>query len=398
MVIADATIDRLIGAAESRETEIVSLLCDLIRARSVNPPGDEHRPAKVVEEFLSALGVKVERHEPAPGRTNLIAAVGRSGGKRLLLPLHLDTVPAGDEWGEEAFEPRAEHGTVTGRGAVDDKGPLAAALVAIEILLAEKVELGGELVLIAAADEERGNEMGMAHLVARGLVRGDWALVPDIGHSMTALDIAEKGVCFVEIECRGRAAHGSTPERGANAILALAEMLAEIETWEPEVRHPLLGRATANVGQISGGSAPNMVADRATARVDCRYLPGMTSDDVLGQLRELARRVAARREGVVFDLKVSTDLAPSEVDASNPIVAAVREVAPRITGRTVELIGMGGATFCKSCLAAGVPAVGFGPGSMDAAHTAGESIEVRELVQFAAFTAALASRMLGESA
>jgi acetylornithine deacetylase/succinyl-diaminopimelate desuccinylase-like protein len=76
-------------------------------------------------------------------------------------------------------------------------------------------------------------------------------------------------------------------------------------------------------------------------------------------------------------------------------VAAVREVAPRITGRTVDLIGLGGATFCKSCLAAGVPAVGFGPGSMGAAHSAGESIEVRELVQFAAFTAALAARMLG---
>jgi len=117
----------------------------------------------------------------------------------------------------------------------------------------------------------------------------------------------------------------------------------------------------------------------------------------LVEMAEFQARVEdlAAAEGVVFDLKISTDLPPTEVDASSPIVAAVREVAPRITGRTVDLIGLGGATFCKSCLAAGVPAVGFGPGSMGAAHSAGESIEVRELVQFAAFTAALAARMLG---
>jgi len=393
--VTDADIDRLIAAAESREAKLVGLTCDLIRARSVNPPGDERRPAKVVEAFLEELGVESRKYEADPGRTNLIAAIGRAGGPRLLVPLHLDTVPAGDSWGEEAFEPRAEHGLIVGRGAVDDKGPLAATLVAMEILLADGEPLAGELVLVAAADEERGNQAGMDHLVGEGLIRGDWALVPDIGHSMAALDIAEKGVAFIEIECRGRAAHGSTPEQGVNAVLALAELLAEIEAWAPEERHPLLGRPTANVGEVHGGSAPNMVPDLARAKLDCRYLPGMNAGDVLGQFRELARRVADRREGISFEFRVFTDLAPSEVDASSPIVDAVREIAPKVTGRTVELIGMGGATFCKSCLAAGVPAVGFAPGHEGAAHTAGESVEVRELVQFAAFLAALARHLLG---
>lgn len=395
MAVADAVIHQLVEAAESREAAVVELLCDLIRARSVNPPGDEHRPAGVVESFLQPLGVKPEKHELKPGRTNLIASIGRTGGKRLLVPLHLDTVPAGDSWGEEAFEPRAEHGLVIGRGSVDDKGPLASTLVAMEMLLSAGHRLCGELVLIAAADEECGNAMGMDYLISRGLVRGDWALVPDIGHSMTALDVAEKGVTFIEIECRGRAAHGSTPRKGVNAILALAELLAEIEAWEPETRHPLLGRPTASVGQVSGGSAPNMVADVATAKIDCRYLPGMTAADVIGQIRELAHRVSDRRPGTTFELRTLTEWGPSEVDASSPIVSAVRSLGPRITGRPVELIGMGGATFCKSCLAAGVPAVGFAPGSSEAAHTAGESIEIRQLVQFAAFVAALALDLLG---
>lgn len=398
MPVTDADIDRLISAAESHEAEIVQLTCDLIRARSVNPPGDEGRPAKVVEAFLNELGVESRKYEATPGRTNLIASVGTAGGRRLLVPLHLDTVPAGDSWGDAAFEPCAEHGMIVGRGAVDNKGPLAAVLVAMKILMSESQPLGGELVLIAAADEEHGNQAGMDHLIAEGLIKGDWALVPDIGHSMAALDIAEKGVAFVEIECRGRAAHGSTPEQGANAVLALAELLAEIEAWAPQQRHPLLGRPTANVGELHGGSAPNMVPDLARARVDCRYLPGMSSGDVVDQFQELARRVADRREGISFDFSVSVDWAPSEVDAASPIVAAVREIAPKVTGRTVELIGMGGATFCKACLAAGVPAVGFAPGREGAAHTVGESVEVRELVQFAAFTAALAQHMLGTKA
>ena len=395
MNLADADIKRLVSRAEDRQERLVELTCDLIRAKSVNPPGDEHRPAAVVEKFLKELKVEAARHESKPGRTNLIASIGKKGGRRLLLPLHLDTVPAGAAWGEEAFEPRAEHGLVVGRGAVDDKGPLAAALIGMEILLAEEKKLAGELVLIAAADEECGNTEGIAFLAAEGLLSGDWALVPDIGHSMSALDVAEKGVTFIEIECRGRAAHGSTPREGASAILALAEFMAELEAWEPEARHPLLGRPTVNVGQVSGGSAPNMVPDRAEARIDCRYLPGQTATDLLGEIRELAERVAARREGTSFDFRIITDLAPSEVATDSPLVEAVRGVAPRITGRTVEMIGMGGATFCKECIKEGIPAVGFGPGSAGAAHTAGESVEIRELVEFAAFTAALAIEMLG---
>jgi len=391
----EAEVQRLVEAAARREEQLVRLLCDLIRARSVNPPGDEGRPAAVVEKFLAGLGVKPARYEAEPGRANLIAAVGTPGGKRLVVPVHLDTVPAGDAWGDAAFEPRAEHGLVIGRGAVDDKGPLAAALVAAELLLEGPEKLAGELVIVAAADEECGNEKGMNFLARKGLLRGDWALVPDIGHSMTAADVAEKGVTFVEVECRGRAAHGSTPELGASAVLAMAELFAEIEAWEPAQRHPLPGRPTANVGMVSGGAAPNMVPDRAVARIDCRYLPGMTAGDCLGALQEFGRRVAGRRPGTGFELRQLVDWPPSEVDHSSPIVEAVRSIAPRITGRPVELIGLGGATFCKSCLTAGIPAVGFGPGAAGAAHTSGESVEVRELVQFAAFLAALARHLLG---
>lgn len=446
--------DRMLAAARSREGKLVELACELIRAASVNPPGDESRPAAVVEKFLGNLGVPVKKYEAAPGRTNLIATlpVGgcgpRSAGsrqqratgnpqpatgncRRLLVPLHLDTVPPGDGWGaQDPFNARAEHGVIVGRGATDDKGPLAAALVAMEILLAEESPLAGELVLIAAADEERGNALGMDWLLRQDLIPGAvpssqlsvpggtavpgsaraksvsgnlepgtgnccWALVPDIGHSLGAVDVAEKGVAFLEVECRGRAAHGSRPQDGANAILALAEFLAEVEAWEPRERHPLLGRPTANVGTVAGGSAPNMVPDRATSALDCRYLPGMTAAGVVRHFEELARRVALRREGVSFSLKITADQPPSGVDPEHPLVGAVRELAPRITGRPVELLGLGGATFCKPLLAAGIPAVGFGPGAESAAHTAGESVEIRELVEFAAFVAALARHLLG---
>lgn len=387
--------DRYLAAARAREQELVALACELIAAVSVNPPGDEHRPAAVVEKFLKGLKVPCKRCEAAPGRTNLIAVIGKPLGRRLLLPLHLDTVPAPEESFPGAFQPRAEHGLIVGRGAVDDKGPLAAALVAMEILLAEPQPLGGELALFACADEERGNQYGMDYLIAQGLVKGDWALVPDIGYSLGAVDVAEKGLAFLEIECRGRAAHGSRPADGANAILALAELLAEIEAWEPAEHHPLLGRATANVGMVSGGSAPNMVPDRAVAQLDCRYLPGMTAAGPLGHFEELGRRVAARREGVTFALKVISEQPPMEVDPNSALVGAVRELAPRITGRPVELLGLGGTTLCKPCVAAGVQAVGFGPGAAAAAHTAGESVEVRELVEFAAFLAALARHLLG---
>src|SRR3972149_308931 len=119
--------EELHGYLQSRRGETLELLKLLIAARTENPPGDEERAAQVVRDYLSAKGISFEEHAREPGRTNLIASVG-SGAPVLLTACHLDTVPAGEGWDTDPFEAVEKNGLIIGRGACDNKGPMAAAL------------------------------------------------------------------------------------------------------------------------------------------------------------------------------------------------------------------------------------------------------------------------------
>ena len=168
-------------------------LVDLIRSRTVNPPGDEHRAAKVLTDFCRRHGIPYTTHEKAPGRTNVVARIGE-GRPRIVVPVHLDTVPAGDGWTTDPFEPVIENGRVIGRGAKDNKGPLAAMMLAARYLKEREKELGGQFILVGAADEEAGSAAGMQYLLETGAVEADAAIVPDAGHNMRVIGVGEKGL------------------------------------------------------------------------------------------------------------------------------------------------------------------------------------------------------------
>jgi acetylornithine deacetylase/succinyl-diaminopimelate desuccinylase-like protein len=356
---------------------------DLIRAVSVNPPGDEHRPAAVLASWCRERGIPYETFEKAPGRTNLVARVG-SGQPRILLALHLDTVPAGDGWETDPFDPVERDGRIIGRGATDDKGPLAACMLAAEYLKSREADLAGQVLLVAAADEESGSELGARYLLAECGLKADMAIVPDAGHSMRLIDVGEKGVLFLKVTAIGKQAHGSEPERGASALLPVLGFLGRIRSWRPPAApSDLFSPPTLNIGAVHAGSVPNMVPGRCEALLDIRYLPGTEAESVLAHLRHELAEVQAAAPAVRMSLEVLSHQAPSLVDAAHPMIGRIEARTVEATGVRPTRFGMSGATISKFMIQAGIPAVGFVCGPEGVAHMAGEWVALDDLARFA---------------
>jgi len=377
-----------------RRAELVRLLSDLIAARSVNPPGDEYLAAEVARKCFEQYGIPFETHEPEPGRTNLVGRVGE-GRPRLLIACHLDVVPPGDDWSTDPFEAVVRDGRVYGRGACDNKGPMASMLLAGACLKQVEEQLEGELLLVCAADEERGSEAGIEYLLREGRIAADMGIIPDVAQNLRACDVAEKGAAFIEIVTHGKQAHGSEPDKGVNAIWHMIHFLSKLKGAElPSVEHRLLSGPTLNLGGLSGGSAPNIVPALCKAQIDIRYQPGVAFEDICGLVERLLRE-AEEETGGSFEMNVVSDLAPTEVEADSPLFRALAEATGEVTGAPAEAGGMSGATLAKQMILHGIPAVGCGPGDWRDLHASNESVAIAELLDFAQILILAVWRLIG---
>jgi acetylornithine deacetylase len=359
-------------------TKTDKLLRELIALPSVNPAflraKDPHAGEQRVAEFLAATaaraGLDVEFQTVASGRSNLLARLSPRGKvrRRLLLAPHLDTVNATDE----QFIPRTRNGQLFGRGACDAKGSVAAMLMAlVELAQGQQRPTDTEIVFAALVDEEQG-QAGSRGLVAGGF-KADLAIVGEPTRSQVVT--AHKGTLWLELETRGKSAHGSWPELGRNAVHAMARVVDLLQTdYAAQLRrrrHPLLGCATISVGAICGGSQANIVPDRCTILIDRRSLPGETEASVR---REIVGALRRKNLTVTFTKDRLPPCLPLETDSNHPLVA-----------RFLKTIGqrrpVGVRYFCDASVLGhgGIPSVVFGPGDIAQAHTADEWISLAAL-------------------
>ena len=369
--------------AEAHRDRIVDLLCRLIAANTVNPPGNEHLAARIMREELEPLGIPCTAYEKQPGRTNLVARIG-SGRPKILVACHFDVVPAGDGWLADPFTGVVRDGRVWGRGSSDDKAPLAVMIELAKLLKQHEHKLIGEVFLAGVADEERGSGLGLEWMADQRFLDADFALIPDIDHSMQQISIAEKGALFIKVVSHGRQAHGSTPEKGVNAAWNLIDFLNEVRTLKGDfVPDPMFSPPTQNLGVLAGGNAPNIVPARCEAQLDFRYLPSQNADAIEEALRAIARRIEQKTPGARFTFETLMTVEPIKVDPEHELVRRLCDKAEGVLGRRPAFIGMSGSTVAKPMVRTGIPAVGFGPGDEDQAHAANESIAIADLVNFA---------------
>lgn len=365
-------------------TEIENILRELIALPSVNPAflpaNDPQTGEQRVAEFLAAkasqVGLEVKWQAVLPGRKNVLAILSPRGKvkRRILLAPHLDTIGASSPG---FFTPRVKNGRIYGRGACDTKGSVAAMLGALMQLTRQKERPAEtEIVFAGLIDEE--NAQAGSRALAKGGFKADLAIVGE--PTLLKIITAHKGSIWLEFETAGKAAHGSRPDLGKNAVHEMSRIVDLIETkYAAQLRqeqHSLLGPATISVGVMTGGSQPNIVPPHCLMKADRRTLPGETDASVRAEIikllkkNKLSARVASVKQAPCY---------PLETDPKLPLVRQFF----RATGQSAPC---GADYFCDASVLAraGIPSVVFGPGDIAQAHTADEWISRKSLNDAAA--------------
>src|SRR4030066_1571558 len=204
------------------EPEVTSILSDLIRINTTNPPGNETKAAQYITENLTKDDIKCEVYESAPSRGSVVTRLKGTGEKpKLLLLSHLDVVTANPaEWSVDPFAGIVKEGCVWGRGALDMKGMTAIELMTLKLLKRNGVALKGDVILAATADEEKGGLAGGDFLLGNfpGEVFAEYVLneggglaIPTQNKRVYTVQTAEKGILWFRIKAKGVPGHGSAP-------------------------------------------------------------------------------------------------------------------------------------------------------------------------------------------
>jgi len=321
-------------------------LAERLITYDTSTPDGLRAAAGFVKGWLEARDIEVRDrdHEGLPVILADVGAPEQAAAPTLIFHGHLDVVP-----GRPAqFQPRVEGDRLIGRGAYDMKGALAAMMCALKDAAAQSAV---RVRFLCAPDEESEEvDQRATDVLVRGGFRGDFAITGE--PTDLHIGIQAKGVLAVRLEVVGKAAHGSTPWLGDNAVLKAIDVFRAIESL-PFSRESsdLFDRPSINLGRISGGDALNKVPDQCTVDVDIRYLPGQDPGDILAQIRQLP------------DVEVGRTFTrvPAMVPRTHPYVRALSDAVGRSVRGEVLSIGRDGASDAVSFLQAGIPAVEFGP-------------------------------------
>ena len=319
--------------------------------------------AGFIKGWLEAREIEV--HDSAFGELPVLSAdVGPRQGPTVILHGHLDVVPGRTE----QFTPRIEGDRLYGRGAYDMKGGLAAMMCALRDL----VEQDAVRVRFVCVPDEESEDIDTRSTddVVRGGFTGDFAITGE--PTGLHVGVQAKGVLAFRLNVHGRAAHGSTPWLGDNAVLKAIDVFRRIESL-PFSRESseLFDRPSVNLGRIQGGDALNKVPDLCTMVVDIRYLPNQDPGDILEQIRTIPD---------IEVVKTFTRV-PAYVSRANPYVTALVAAVGRLTQGESMSVGRDGASDAISFLNAGIPAVEFGP-SGAGHHGPDEWVSIASLARY----------------
>lgn len=346
----------------------LDILFELIRIESVNPTlvsggSGEQAIAEHLCGLLNSEGIRSELQPVAAGRFNVLAAVQGSGpGPRVLLNGHLDTVSIAGM--KQPLAPVLEDGRVYGRGAQDMKGGLAAAVAALLALSRHRQDWKGEVVLAAVADEEDlslGTTRFLEHWPRDRPF--DFALVLE----PTDLEVAtaHKGFAWVEVTTHGKAAHGSRPADGVDAIRLMGQVLGRLDRLDRDLQshplHRLLGSGSLHASLIRGGRQWSSYPDHCHLKYERRTVPPETRATVETEFRQILQ--ACRRQDPHFRGEASLACArePFEADPDQALLQHFYGTARSQCPRHVRWGSVSFWTDAALLAAATIPTLVFGP-------------------------------------
>ncbi|MET1127761.1 MAG: M20 family metallopeptidase [Thermoproteota archaeon] len=398
----------------------VDVLKRLVSVPTVNPPGrDYKRFAEVSSEVLKQLGMEVEvvevpqdivsKHEPEGSGYPRFIIVGRLGSGRPVVHFngHYDVVPPGSGWTRDPFNPVVEDGRIYGRGAVDMKGGIAAALLAVRAFAEAHPGFKGTIEIALVPDEETGGETGTGYLLSSGLSKPDYALIPEPSGSRNVW-IGHRGAFWFFVEVKGKQAHGSTPWLGVNAFEYMVKVANDfIEAYRKvlegkqsryEYDDPRGAKPTATFGgEVRGGAKVNVVPGYYAFSVDRRLIVEETVEEVEKEVFSMIEELKAKYSEVEIGVKVTNRMPPAFTSPDSTLARELAASIEDVTGSRPRLTVCLGGLDLRFYSERGIQTVSYGPGPIHMAHQADEYVEVEELEKVAKAYARLMERLLTSS-
>lgn len=385
------------------QTACIEFLRDLIRIRSYS--GEESALAARVAAEMKQIGFEQVYQDRAG---SVIGRVGK-GTQRLLFNGHMDTVGIGNPatWSDDPFSGALRDGMVYGRGAVDMKSGLAAAIYSVKALLDNDLPLRGEVVIAAVVQEEPAEGVAMRVLVEE---EGLWPSFVVLAEP-TNLDVAlgHRGRVELLVTAEGRACHGSAPELGENALVAASKVIFGVDLLAQQLAEDArLGKGSIAVTGINcPSSSRNMVPDHCELIIDRRLTLGETSERAVHEVQQILEREGVRGEVKIAPRETCTYTGyinrgqeyypPWLMPDDSPLVkAALRGVERALEHRPRARVWAFSTDGAYTRGEAGIPTIGFGPGDDRLAHTANEQVAARDVLLAVEGYAQIALELLGK--
>ncbi len=394
------------------EEEIVRFLQELIQAKSPYPPGDTREAADVCYRKLKAEGIDTQILTPGPEVTSIfddhvdnnkipsvLGKIEGGDGPTLLFNAHIDTVSVEDydKWKHDPFSGTIEDGYIYGRGAGDDKGSVAAQVMACVFIARAGVKLNGTLLVNPVADEEASAFRGSHWLRDAGYLKPDYLIIGEQTHNQVS--IAERAMLWLEVTIKGKASHGAMPWEGDNAIVRASKFVNLVYSdLVPRIEkrtNPYLPHSTLNISKINAGINSNAVPEICKLLIDRRYVPGETKESVKKEIEEMLVKLAEETGPFEWEIKEEWDAgAPVDTDPNDPLVKTLLNSVEQITGEKTEPIGYRQGSDGRLFSGMGIPIVHFGPSDPAVGHSTDERVSIKQMVEATKVYILAALRML----
>lgn len=373
-----------------KEEELIKFTQDLVRIPShKDVPNREKKVVDFIYKFCKGNRLEVELQDVDDVRKNVLVYLrGTGSGKTLMFNGHTDTVPPYNMT-IDPYKAEVRDGFIWGRGTSDMKGPIASMLITMLAIKRSDIKLKGDIIFAGVLGEEEQSE-GTETLV-KSNIKADGCIVGEPSNYEYA--IGHRGLEWIEIIVKGKAAHGGVPHLGINAISKAAKLILKIEEKiYPKLKeryNEYMGPSVMNFGTIEGGTQPSTVADWCSIKLDRRYIPGENVKSVFKEYQDIIDEI--KKEDPDFDAELirmknnflTLDHLYLITELDNPIVISTRKAIKETIGKEPDITRKRGWTDAALISNFGnIPTIVTGPGNIDYSHTKDERVEIKHLIDY----------------
>ncbi len=389
-------LDAVLRKIEESRDDIIKEMCDIIRIPAISPVNGGMGEGKRADHLMSllqgydsVLRIDVpDDTDPTIMRPNIIAKKKGKEDGTVWIVAHTDTVPVGnlEDWDSPPFEPRVEDGKIYGRGTEDNGQAILSSMFASKFIDKDKLTKRS-IGIVYVADEENTSKMGIDYLIKNGCFsKDDVFIVPDWGSpGGTQIEVAEKNLVWLNFEIIGKSTHGSTPDKGVNALRVAADLIVELENefrklYYFEDSKFIPGRSTfeptKSLGYVDN---VNTIPGFYEFAMDIRLIPQFDVDEVVATAERIASIISDKHCAGISVKEIQRHASGKQSSTTSETYLALRDSIRYVTGVEPTPVGVGGATCANFFRANGYDAYVWETGG-GTLHTPNEYVEIDNII------------------